>query len=152
MSLTIFLDTGPLGILTNPKRPPETVLALKWAVRMMIEGRRFIVPAIADYEVRRELERAGKTKGIATLDAWNSAYPNRYLPLSDSALRLGATLWARVRNSGKTTADPRELDGDVLIAAQAVDTGIPPSEFVIATVNVGHLTLFAPAALWTEIG
>ena len=28
MSLTVFLDTGPLGILTNPKRPPETVRAL----------------------------------------------------------------------------------------------------------------------------
>ncbi len=25
MSLTVFLDSGPLGISTNPKRPPETV-------------------------------------------------------------------------------------------------------------------------------
>gem|GEM_PF-6608951 len=31
MSLTVFLDSGPLGILTNPKRPPETVAALTWA-------------------------------------------------------------------------------------------------------------------------
>jgi hypothetical protein len=29
MSRTVFLDAGPLGILTNPKRPPETVSALR---------------------------------------------------------------------------------------------------------------------------
>ena len=152
MSLTVFLDTGPLGILTNPKRPLETVKALKCARNLMSEGHRFIVPAIADYEVRRELERADKTKGIAALDAWNAAYPGRYLPLSDQALRLGATLWARARRTGKATADPKELDGDVLIAAQAISTGIPPTEFIVATGNVGHIGLFVPAALWTEIG
>jgi hypothetical protein len=151
MRRTVFLDTGPLGILTNPKRPPETVSALHWAVDMMIAGHRFIVPAIADYEVRRELERAGKKNGIAALDAWNSAYPDRYLPVSDSALRLGAKLWAQARNAGTATADPKELDGDVLIAAQALDTGLSPSEFIIATVNVGHLALFVPADLWTNI-
>jgi predicted nucleic acid-binding protein len=151
MRRTVFLDTGPLGILTNPKRPPETVAALNWAVGMMVAGHRLIVPAIADYEVRRELERAGKTNGLAALDAWNSAYPDRFLPVSDSALRLGAKLWAQARNAGTATADPKELDGDVLIDAQALDTGLPTSEFIIATVNVGHLALFAPADLWTNI-
>jgi hypothetical protein len=38
-----------------------------------------------------------------------------------------------------------------LIAAQALDTGLPPSDFVIATVNVGHLAQFAPADLWANI-
>jgi len=151
MSLTVFLDSGPLGILTNPKRPPETVNALLWAISMRRAGHRFIVPAIADYEVRRELERAGKTNGLAALDAWNNAVPDRYLPLSDSALRLGAKLWANARNAGTSPADPKELDGDVLIAAQALDMNLPTSEFIIATVNVGHLSLFAPADLWTNI-
>jgi predicted transcriptional regulator len=96
MSLTVFLDTGPLGIVTNPRRPPETVTALTWAITMMREGHRFMVPAIADYEVRRELERAAKTAGLAALDAWNNAEPGRYLQLTDSALRLGAKLWARL--------------------------------------------------------
>lgn len=151
MSLTVFLDTGPLGLITNPNRPPNAAACLQWAVDMMTAGHRLLVPAIADYEVRRELERAGKTRGIAALDAWNTAYPDRYLPLSDSALRLGAKLWAQARNAGMATADPKELDGDVLIAAQALDTGLAPSDFIIATVNVGHLALFAPADLWTNI-
>jgi predicted nucleic acid-binding protein len=151
MILTIFLDTGPLGFLTNPKRTPETVAATQWAIAMMTAGHRFVVPSIADYEVRRELIRAGKTKGLAALDAWNNAYPDRYLFLSDSALRLGARLWAQARQAGTSTADPKELDGDVLIAAQALDLGLPASAFIIATVNVGHLSLFAPADLWTNI-
>ena len=105
MSRTVFLDAGPLGILTNPRRPPETVSALRWALSLVRAGHRLIVPAIADFEVRRELERAAKTAGLAALDAWNSAAPDRYLPLSDSALRLGAKLWARARNAGTATAE-----------------------------------------------
>lgn len=151
MSLTVFLDTGPLGILTNPKRPPETVRTLTWALTLLRAQAPVIVPAIADYEVRRELERAGKTAGLAALDAWNTAVPERYLPLTDTALRLGAQLWARARRQGTATADPKELDADVLIAAQALDYGLPATEFIVATVNVGHLSLFVPAAHWTHI-
>jgi predicted nucleic acid-binding protein len=130
MSLTIFLDSGPLGLLTNPKTPQPTIDILAWTVIMRQAGCRFVVPAIADYEIRRELERARKTAGLRELNAWNAIEPDRYLALSDSALRLASTLWAQARNSGASTADPRELDGDVLIAAQAIDFGLPPSEFV----------------------
>lgn len=70
---------------------------------------------------------------------------------SSSALRLAATLWAQVRNAGTMTSDPKELDCDVLIASQALDTGLATTDFVIATVNVGHLALFAPASLWSNI-
>jgi predicted nucleic acid-binding protein len=151
VSQTVFLDAGPLGILTNPKRSPETVRILTWALAMIRAGHRFVVPAIADYEVRRELHRAAKSNGLAALDAWNSAVPDRYLPLSDSALRRAATLWASARNAGTATADPKELDADVLIASQALDMGLPSAEFVIATVNVGHLALFVPAMQWESI-
>jgi len=151
VSRTVFLDTGPLGVLTNPKKPPETVAALGWAVTLMSAGHRLVVPAIADYEVRRELERAGKTAGLVALDAWNAARPDRYLPLTDTALRLASRLWARARNSGTPTGDPKELDCDVLIAAQALDTGIARTDFVVATVNVGHLSLFVPADTWMNI-
>ena len=147
MSLTVFLDSGPLGLLTNPKNSPATTAAIAWVVTMRRAGHQFMVPAIADYEIRRELERAGKTAGLAELDSWNG----QYLPLSDSALRLGAKLWAQARNAGNTTADPRELNGDVLIAAQALDLGLPTADFIIATTNVGHLSQFVPADLWTNI-
>lgn len=151
MSLTVFMDSGPLGLITNPKRTPDTIAATQWGIALMSAGHRLVVPAIADYEVRRELVRASKTNGLSALDAWNAARPDRYLFLTNSALRLGANLWARSRNAGTSTADPKELDADVLIAAQALDTGLPITGFVIATVNVGHLALFAPAAEWSSI-
>jgi predicted nucleic acid-binding protein len=151
MSRVIFLDAGPLGLLTNPKKTPETIAAAQWAMSLMRAGHRLVVPAIADYEVRRELERAGKAKGIARLDAFNAASPDRYLPLTDSALRLAARLWAQARNSGTLPADPKELNCDVLIAAQVLDTGIPAADLTVATVNVGHLSLSVPADLWTNI-
>src|SRR5436305_556454 len=106
MSKTIFLDSGPLSVLTNPKLPPETVRIIAWAIAMRKSGHKFVVPAVADYEVRRELERAGKVASIAALDAWNSAAADRYLPLTDSALRLGSKLWARSRKAGTSTSDP----------------------------------------------
>ena len=151
MSLTVFLDAGPLGLVTNPKRSPETIAASLWVINMEAAGHRFIVPAIADYEVRRELIRAGKLSGITRLNKFNAAEPDRFLSVTDSSLLLAADLWARARSAGTPTADPKELDADVLIAAQALDTGLPNIEFIIATVNVGHLALFAPADEWTNI-
>jgi hypothetical protein len=151
VSRTIVLDAGPLGLITNPKRTPETIAATQWAIDMMLAGHRLVVPAVADYEVRRELIRARKAKGLASLDAWNSARPDRFLSLRDSTLHLGAGLWARARQAGTPTADPKELDADVLVAAQALEIGVPEADIIVATVNVGHLARFVPADLWTNI-
>ena len=151
MSRVIILDTGPLGLLTNPKKTPEPRAITRWALDMMARGHRLVVPAIADYEVRRELERVGQRKGLAQLDAFSAARADRYLALTDGSLRLAAKLWAQARNAGMPTADPKELDCDVLIAAQALTMGIPASDLVIATTNVGHLSRFVTADLWTNI-
>lgn len=155
MSKVVFLDTGPLGILTNPKLPLPTLDAIRWSVAMVTAGHSLIVPAVSDFELRRELERIGGTRSLNALDKFNSGAPDRYLTLSDSALKLGAKLWGQARNSGSLPADPRELNGDVLIAAQALDyqtsQGLATTDIIIATVNVGHLALFVPADAWTNI-
>jgi predicted nucleic acid-binding protein len=155
MSRTIFLDTGPLGVLTNPKKPPDTLDALRWAANHIRAGNQLMVPSIADYEVRRELERLKGATGIASLDAWNSIPTDRYVSLTDSALRLASKLWAQARNAGTPTADPKELDCDVLIAAQALDYqathGLTARDVIVATSNVGHLSQFLAADLWRNI-
>ena len=155
MMLTIFLDTGPLGIITNPKKPAITVEILRWAAAHIRAGNRVMVPSIADYEVRRELVRLRKEDGIGSLDVWNRIPSDRFVSLTDSALQLAATLWAQARNSGTPTADPKELDCDVLIAAQTLDYqtvhGIAPYDIIVATVNVGHLKQFVRADLWQNI-
>jgi len=114
-----------------------------------------MVPAIADYEVRRELIRLGKQAGIISLNAWNSLPSDRYVPLTNSALQLASELWAQSRNAGTPTADPKELDCDVLIAAQVLDyqrvQRLAPIEIIVATVNVGHLLQFVSADTWQNI-
>jgi predicted nucleic acid-binding protein len=110
-----------------------------------------IVPAIVYYELRRELLRAQKTFGLARLDAFVSATPRRYLPLSDEALRLAADLWARARQDGQPTADPKALDIDVILAAQALSFGPAPADMIVATTNPGHLSQFIAAKDWQEI-
>ncbi len=50
MSRVIILDIGPLGLLTNPKKTPETRAITRWAPDIMMVGHRLMVPAIADYD------------------------------------------------------------------------------------------------------
>ena len=63
--MTVFLDTGPLGLITNPKRTSENPAVAECVYGMEAANHRLIVPAIADNEMRRELTRSGKDNGIA---------------------------------------------------------------------------------------
>ena len=110
-----------------------------------------MVPAIADYELRREHIRRNATASIRELDTFIQASENRYLPLNDNALKLAAELWARSHKMGLPSAEMKELDCDILIAAQALDLGLPTSEFVIATSNIRHMSRFVPCKLWQDI-
>ena len=49
------------------------------------------------------------------------------------------------------TAHPKELDGDVILAAQGLLVGEGGEEVVIATTNVGHLSRFVDAREWRDI-
>ncbi len=120
MSRFLVLDSGPLGLLTHPQRNAEVVAITEWLSQCLLSGHRVIIPAIVYYELKRELLRAGKTFGVSRLETFASATPGRYLPLSDEALQLAAALWARARQQGRPTADVKDLDIDVILAAQAL--------------------------------
>ena len=151
MSRILFLDSGPLGLLTHPQRSADVVAVAEWLSRCLLSRHRVIVPAIVYYELRRELLRAKKTFGLGRLDAFVSATPGRYLPLSDEALRLAADLWAKARQSGQSTADPKALDIDVILAAQALSFGSAQADMIVATTNPRHLSQFITAKDWQEI-
>jgi len=76
------------------------------------------VPEIADYEVRRELLRARKTRGLERLDLIRKTLG--YLPLTTNMMLKAAELWTQARNQGTPTADRKALDCDVISAAQAL--------------------------------
>jgi hypothetical protein len=64
----IVLDTGPIGLITNPKLSAQGIACNQWLHRQFRASNRVIVPEIVDYEVRRELLRANKMRGLARLD------------------------------------------------------------------------------------
>ena len=147
MIQVVLLDAGPLGLVSNPGYSPQNHACAQWLQAILSAGVRVVIPEIADYEIRRELLRPGKTRGIAKLDALANLL--EYLPISTRAMRRAAELWAQARQQGQPTASDAALDSDMILVAQANILGI--QETVIATTNVGHLAAFAPADLWHNI-
>ncbi|MFM7603057.1 MAG: type II toxin-antitoxin system VapC family toxin [Pseudanabaena sp.] len=136
--MIIVLDAGPLGILTNPKATPLNLECRQWMKELLLKNCRVILPEIADYEVRRELIRAKRLQGIQRLDNWKSRL--EYQPLTTATMLKAAEFWAEARQTGKPTASPEALDGDVILAAQAslIAESQGDRMVVIATTNVGH--------------
>ena len=142
-----MLDSGPLGLITNPKLSTESEACAHWLQTHITSVSRTIIPEIADYEVRRELVRANKKKGISRLD--DLADLIEYLPITTAAMRQAAKLWAQARQQGQPTAGDKTIDGDMVLVAQAITMG--ERDIVIATTNVGHLSRFITAELWQNI-
>jgi len=147
VSATVLLDSGPLGVLSNPKTTVATVTARQRLAVLRGAGLRIIVPEIADYEVRRELLRVKSQRGLANLD--QLAIQLEYVPLTTAAVRRAAELWAQARQQGQQTASNYSLDSDVLLAAQALTLGV--ASIVIGTFNVAHLSRYVAAELWENI-
>jgi predicted nucleic acid-binding protein len=147
VSQVIVLDTGPLGLVTNPKRSAASIACTQWLQKRVASGNRVIIPEIADYEVRRELLRANKTKAISRLD--ELAQLLEYLPITTDAMRQAAKLWAQARQQGQPTAGDKTIDGDMILVAQAMS--LEALNTVIATTNVEHLSRFVAAELWQNI-
>lgn len=142
----VVLDTTPLGILCHPRNPPHVAAGRQWLADLLVAGRRVIVPEVADFEVRRELIRRNSRRALINLDQLHRQL--EYLPITTTAMRIAADLWARARNAGVPTAGPGALDGDVILAAQATALNVA---FVVATENPGHLSRFVPAELWSNV-
>ncbi|HAG82468.1 MAG TPA: nucleic acid-binding protein [Cyanobacteria bacterium UBA12227] len=150
MSRIVMLDTGPLGMVTNPKTSSPICQECKlWLDNLPLKGYEVMLPEIADYEVRRELLRVGKVAGIRRLDQLKAAIT--YRPITTEVMLKAAKLWAEARKRGRPTSDPKALDGDVILAAQATLVVEQGNEVIVATTNVGHLAQFIDAREWRLI-
>lgn len=147
--MKVLLDSGPLGILTNPKPSDLTLECRLWLESLWSKNYRVILPEIVDYEVRRELLRANKQAGIIRLNQFKARL--EYLPLNTAMILQAADFWAAARRKGVPTADPKALDGDVILAAQAQVINIDDERVVIATTNVKHLSRFVDAREWQNV-
>lgn len=148
--MLLVLDSGPLGVLSNPVANRLTQQVQEWVEARRHVGDRLAIPEIADYEVRRELLRAGKTSSVTRLDNLCASYD--YLPLTTPVMHAAAMLWADARNAGRPTAHPHALDGDVILAAQVKSAQASYGrEAVVITTNVEHLARYTAARLWSDI-
>ena len=103
-----------------------------------------VVAEIADFEVRRSLLLAGLDAARRVLDLLKRSAV--YQPITTTAMLKAAELWADARRRGRPTADPKELDGDVILAAQALEAGA-----IVATENVSHLSQYVTSYHWSVI-
>lgn len=149
MSKVVFLDTGVLGYVTHPKGSAESQSCTKWLVGLLAAGARVCIPEVCDFELRREYIRTRGEKALAKLEQLKRAI--YYVPINTEAMLAAADLWAKARMRGRPTADPKELDIDVVLAAQALESLVDGDDLVIATNNVGHLAQFAAAKTWRDI-
>ena len=143
MSKPVILDSGPLGRLTHANYSRNRDVRA-WLSSLLDREILVFLSEIADFEIRRNLILENLTGSLANLDDLPSLIT--YLPITTADMRLAAELWAKSRKSGRSVGDPKELNADVILAAQAIRHGA-----IIATDNIGHLGQFAEAKLWTSI-
>ena len=137
-------------MVTNPKGGEDAELCREWLKHLLSASVAVRIPDICDYEVRRELLRAQKTRGLERLDQLGNLLER--VQVTTDVLIAAAEFWAAARRGGRPTAGDGELDADMILCAQAkrhaAQVGL---RVVIATTNVGHLARFADARNWQEL-
>lgn len=154
--MIVFLDTNILGKLANPNKLPEALECQAWFERMFARGVYLVSSELCFYEVKRGLilsvQSGGTTRGIEKL--MELAPFIEFFEVDRSVVELAAELWARGRLRGQPTADEKNIDIDTIIMAhwQLLADNFPGQNVTIATTNVRHLSLFAEAKEWQNIG
>lgn len=136
MSRVILLDTNPLSKVTHPKIEPKVQ---QWLKSLRDTKTVIRIPERADYQLRRELLREGKHKSIEHLNQLSQIC---LIPITTETMRKAADLWAWLRNQGKPTASNDSLDGDVILAAQAILQLNTFDEVIVVTTNLKHISRF----------
>ena len=150
MARIIVLDSGPLGDACRRRGSLEVEELRDWLIRAVVNGTIVAIPEIADYEVRRGLILDGVTSGIKRLDELHE-HLGFYIPISTASMRRAAELWADARRRGVATADEKEIDSDVILAAQAMLFCGLTDELLVATYNERHLSRYVNAHHWRDI-
>ena len=136
-------------MVVHPSATGEPWECKQWLETLLAQGHSVYIPEVADYELRRELLRIKSSKSIQRLDELNSIL--NYVPITTSAMLKAAEFWAAARTAGTPTADEKELDVDVVLSAQTTLLSRAGDQVIVATTNVGHLSLFVDARVWRDI-
>lgn len=138
--MKLLLDTGVLGRVCHPRKHADVKA---WLGRAALEHD-VLISELADYELRRELLRIGASRSVARLDELGRELA--YVPVTTATWRKAARLWAVVRSAGRPGAPPEALDGDVLLAAQAL-----AEDATVVTTNAKHFEALVAARVWDDV-
>jgi predicted nucleic acid-binding protein len=147
----VLLDSGPLGLAVC-RDGLESADGLRgWIAELEMAGVSVQIPAVIDYEVRRELLRSGATAKLRKLEKLREQFS--VLAVSDAAWLQAAEFWALTRRMGLPTGSDADLDADAVLAGCAATVGQPGDEVIVATSNVRHLSRFPgiDAREWTAV-
>jgi predicted nucleic acid-binding protein len=136
----LLLDTAVVGEICHPRKYDDV---RAWFARVAA-AHEMLLSEVADYELRRELLRIDSRRSLGRLDELTREI--RYIPVTTATWRAAARLWAVQRRGGRVTAAEGGLDGDVLIAAQAL-----AEDAVIVTPNARHFDSMVRALTWQEV-
>jgi predicted nucleic acid-binding protein len=140
MARIIVLDSTPLGLACRRRGHLHGDICRAWIETLRLAGVLLVLPEIAEFEVRRELIRAGARAGLTRLD--NLMANLVYDTITTPVMHRAAEFWADVRRRGLPTAADQSLDADAILAAQASLVGGPGDTVTVATSNVAHLVRF----------
>lgn len=151
--MLVLLDTTPLGLAVHPNANQSKPI-LTWLAELRKAKVQVKIPAISDYELRRELLRIDSKRSLQVLDKFIELYG--YLPLNRRTMNLAASFWSDLRKIAKAGSHDKELDGDVILAAQAAiekaKSENKGNDVVIATENLKHFANLSVTAMrWGDI-
>ena len=152
MARFYVLDASPLMLACRARSVEhvrESARFVDWKARALEHGARFIVPAVADFEVRRKLLHLRDLKAVDRLDDVIGRMTN--LDIAPGVMKTAAELWAAARSAGRSLGDDRELNADVILAAQVLRFAGAGDRVTVVTENRDHLALFVDAWSWKDL-
>ncbi|MBN8596951.1 MAG: PIN domain-containing protein [Planctomycetes bacterium] len=144
--MRLLLDTNMLLRLCHPSSHADV---REWYRGWLNHGRaggdvEFVISAVADYELRRgymyTLDRSSDARqSLAQLDELCQLWEVQQI--SARNLHDAASMWADARRNGIPTASDRDVDWDILIAAQAKE-----EPAIVVTSNQKHFRRYGVEA------
>lgn len=138
MKRVAFLDSGVLGKVVNPHPNSDT---LRWLYFVKNQKINLRVAEIIDYELRRNFILEGLQKSINKLNQFKQR--EQFISITSESLLEASEIWAKLRGEAKATADIKNIDVDVILAAQAFSLKNDFEEIIIVTTNASDISRFS---------
>jgi hypothetical protein len=154
--MIVFLDSGVIGLLSNPNKRDRAIACEDWLYGLFAKGVYVVSSDICDYEVRRNLvlESMRSEKRLQPLTSLDELHDFiDFLPVTSKILISASDVWAKSRLQGQAMSNGASIDVDAIICAhwELLKEEFPSRYVVVATTNVRHLSRFTEAFDWESI-